>query len=192
MELVVASAELKEGNVLSFNAFPTYPYSLGFVITFHVEGEVSGKIAYRARKREEVIVETEPAPFHVPAREGQKMFTYEDSMQLGFPSQGSYLLDVVFNEAVLHSLPFSVFDNSQRTDLEREILYYLKRQRKERSVQEITRGVYNPKILNKSNMGEVSGKVYFALLRMMEVINLHPVDQGTLQEKMKASRWKLK
>src|SRR5512146_1626403 len=148
MELVVASAEFKQGNVLSFNAFPSYPYSLEFVITFHIEGEVNGNIAYRVRKREEVIYETEPAPFHVPAMEGQKMFPFADSIQVAFPSQGSYLLDILFDGSLLHSLPFSVFDNRQRTDLEREIIYYLKRQRKERSVQEITRGVYNPKILN--------------------------------------------
>ena len=192
MELVVASVEFNEGNVLSFNFFPSYPYSLEFVITFHVEGEVNGNIAYRVRKREEVIYETEPAPFHLPAMEGQKMFPFADSIELVFPSQGSYLLDILFNESVLHSLPFSVFDNSQRSDLEREIIYFLKRKRGERSVQEITRGVYNPKILNKANIGEISGKVYFALLRMKEVINLNPLDQGTLQEKLNASRWMLK
>ncbi len=192
MELVVASAELKEGNVLSFGTFPSYPYSLSLVITFHVEGEVSGKIAYRARKREEVIYQTEAAPFHVIAMEGRQMFTYADSFQLVFPSQGSYLIDILFDESVLHSLPLSVFDKSKRSELEREIIYYLERKRGERSVQEITRGVYNPKLLNKANMGELSGKVYFALLRMKEVTNLHPLDQGNLEEKMKASRWKLK
>ncbi len=120
------------------------------------------------------------------------MLTHEDHIELVFPSQGSYLLDILFDGSVLHSLPFSVFDSSKRSELEREIIYYLKRQRKERSVQEITRGVYNPKILNKANMGEISGRVYFALLRMKEVINVKPLEQGTLNEKMKASRWKLK
>src|SRR5512135_3620135 len=103
MTLVVASGEFPEGNVLSFNAFPTYPYLLNFVITFHVEGEVNGKIAYRARKREEVVYETKPAPFHVPAMERRKIFIHADRIELVFPSQGSYLLDVLFDESVLHS-----------------------------------------------------------------------------------------
>src|SRR5512142_1779717 len=103
MELVVASAEFKEGNVLSFNTFPTYPYPLSFVITFHVEGEIDGKIAYRTRKREEVICETEPAPFRVPSAEGRKMLTHADLIACVFPSQGSYALDILFDGSLLHS-----------------------------------------------------------------------------------------
>ncbi len=192
MDLVVASAEFTDGNVLSFKAFPTYPYSLKFSIAFHVLGEVRGEIAYRVRKWEEVIYQTKPAPLHIPAAEGQKMFTHADSIELVFPSQGSYLLDIIFDEAVLHSLAFSVFDSSKRTDLEREILYYLKAKRGPRSVQEITRGVFNPKLLNKANMPEISAKVYFALLRMSEVINMSPTQQGSLAERMDRSRWRLK
>jgi hypothetical protein len=192
MELVVASAELKGGNVLSFNLFPSYPFPLGFVITFHVEGEVRGNIAYRVRKREAVIHQTEATPFHVPAVEGQKTFSLAGSIEVVFPSQGSYLLDIVFDDGLLHSLPFSVFDNSQRTDLEKEIIYYLERKRGAKSVEDITRGVYNPRILDRANIGEAKGKVYFALLRMKEVVNTNPTDQGSLQEKMNASRWQLK
>ncbi len=192
MDLVVASAELADGNVLSFKAFPTYPYSLRFSIAFHVLGEVTGEIAYRVRKWEEVIYQSEPTPLHIPQVEGQKMFTHVDSIELVFPSQGSYLLDIIVDGAVLHSLAFSVFDSSNRTDLEREIIYYLKSKRGPRSVKEITRGVYNPKLLNKANVAEVTAKVYFALLRMSEVINMSPTQQGSLAERMDRSRWQLK
>ncbi len=192
MTLIVAAAEITGGNVLSFNTFPTYPFSLNFVITFHVEGQVAGKIAYRVRKRDDVIHQTVPAPFEAREPEGQKLLTHPDSIQVAFPSQGSYLLDITFDDSLLHSLPFSVFDSSQRTDLEREIVYYLKRKRGPRSVQDITRGVYNPRVLNKANFGEVSGRVYFALLRMKEVLNTDPAQHGTLAEKMQRSRWKLK
>ncbi len=192
MELVLASAEFLDGNVLSFKAFPTYPHVLRFSIAFHVAGEIKGEIAYRVRKWEDVIYQTKPMPLHIPEVEGQKMFTHLDSVELVFPSQGSYLLDIIFDEAVIHSLPFSVFDSSKRTDLEREIIYYLKAKRGARSVQEITRGVYNPSILNKANVAEVSGRVYFALLRMKEVVNTNPTEHGSLVEKMNHSRWKLK
>ncbi len=192
MELVVASVEFTDGDVLSFKGFPTCPRSLSFTITFHVEGEIKGKIAYRVRKREEVIHETGPILFDVPEVEGRNVLTHSASIEVAFPSQGSYLLDILFDDSLLHSTPFSVFDRSKRTDLEQEIIYYLNRKHGARTVQEITRGVYNPEILNKANMGEISGRVYFALLRMKEVVNTDSMQDGTLVEKMNRSRWKLR
>ncbi len=192
MELVVASAELKDGNVLSFNSFPTYPYALSFSITFHMAGDFEGQIAYRVRKWEEVIFQTEPVPLHIREVEGQRLFTHADRIQLSFPSQGSYVLDILVDQSVLHTLEFAVYDSSKRTDLEREIFYYLKGKRGAKSVQEITRGVYNPRLLNKANFAEISGRVYFALLRMKEMTNMDPVQEGSLAEKMNRSRWKLK
>ena len=192
MELVVASAEFTDGNVLSFKAFPTYQYSLRISVTFHVVSEIEGEIAYRVRKRDDVICQTHPMPFRAQEAEGQRMLTHAGSIGVAFPGEGSYLLDILFNDSVLHSLPLSVFDSSKRSDLEREIVYYLKRKGGARSIQEITRGVFNPRLLNKANMLEFSTKVYYALLRMSEVANTVPLQQGTLEDKMKASRWKLK
>ncbi len=192
MALIVASAEFPGGNVLSFKAFPTHAHLLSFTITFHSAGEAKGEIAYRVRKWGDVIRQTDPKPFRVSEAVGQKLITQADSVEVAFPSQGAYVLDILFDGSVVHSLPFSVFDNSQRTDLEREIIYYLKAKRGARSVQEITRGVFNPKILNKANIAEVSAKVYFALLRMKEVTNVHPAQQESLEDGMKHSRWQLR
>lgn len=192
MTAVIASAQLLDGNVLSFRAFPTLPYLLSFTITFHIEGDMGGEIAYRVRKWDDVIHQTDPIPFRIEDTEGEKLLTYADRIEVAFPSQGSYLLDILVDGSVLYSVRFSVFDNSKRTELEREIIYYLKAKRGARSVQEITKGVFNPKILNKANMGEMSGRVYFALLRMKEVMNLNPQSQGSLEDGMKRSRWQLK
>jgi hypothetical protein len=192
MTLVVASVEFPGGNVLNFRAFPSPPYVLEFVINFHGAGEVSGEIAYRVRKRDDVIYQTRPRPFSHPGIEGEKLFQHNDRIELAFPSQGAYHLDLLFDGALLHSFAFSVFDNSSRADLEREILFYLRRKRGTRSVLEITRGVFNPSLLNKANIREISGQVYFALLRMSEVTNTNPLPQGTLEDKLNGSRWKLK
>ena len=190
--LVVASGEFSGGNTLSFKGFPTPPHPLGFVITFHIQGEVSGQISYRVRKWDRVIYETEPVPFSVPVTESGKQFKHADGIKVVFPSQGSYQLDVLFDGALLHSLPFSVFDSSHREDLEKEIIYYLRSKRGVKSVQEITRGVFNPRMLNKANMLEFSTRVYFVLLRMKEVANVDASPQGALEDKMNSSRWKLK
>ncbi len=192
MELVIASVELKDGNVLSFKNFPTPPFLLGFALTFHVVGDVQAELAYRVRKWENVICQGEPVSIHVQQADDSRLMTRADSLEVVFPSQGNYRLDILSGEALLYSLPFSVFDSSKRSDLEREIVYYLRKKRGERSVQEITRGVYNPSLLNKANFAEMSGKVYFALLRMTEVTNTNPVEYGSLAEKMNGSRWKLK
>ncbi len=192
MTLVVASAELSGGNVLTFKAFPTHAHMLSFVITFHVAEDVEGQIAYRVRKWGDVIQQTDPVSFHPPNAMSQKLFTHSDSIEVVFPGQGAYLLDILFDGSLLHSIPFSVFDNSQRTDLEREIIYYLKAKHGARSVQEITRGVFNPKILNKANSREASAKIYFALLRMKEVTNIHPAQHESLEDGLKHSRWQLK
>ena len=192
MTLVVASAEFSEGNILSFKAFPTQPYPLSFTISFHVAGEVKGGISYRVRKWEDVIFQAGPLPLTLPKVEGQRLFTHADSLDIVFPGQGSYQLDIYFDEALIYTLPFSVYDSSKRADLEREIIYYLKSKRGARSVQEITRGVFNPRVVNKANMRELSGKVYFALLRMKEVTNIDPGQQGSLQDNMNRSRWQLK
>lgn len=192
MALVVASGEFPGGDILTFKAFPTHPYALGFVITLHVEGEVKGEVSYRVRKREEVIYETEPRAFQLPDEGAWRQIRHADSIQVGFPSQGSYELDFVFDGAVLHSLPFSVFDKSNRTDLEREIIYYLKAKRGPRTVEQITRGVINPRLLNKANIREYYGKIYFALLRMGEVVNVGAQEAVTLEKKMSDSRWQLR
>ena len=194
MTLVVASGEFPEGNVLSFSAFPTAPYLLNFVITFHVEGEVNGSISYRVRKWEEMISQTEPAPFSLPDPVSLQQLSHADSIWVAFPRQGSYSLDVLFDGALLHSFPFSVFDSSERAPLEREIVYYLKAKAKRgpKTVQEITRGIFNPSLLNKTNTREFYAKVYFALLRMKDVVNTNALQQGTLEEKMNSSKWKLK
>ncbi len=192
MTLVVASAELSGGNVLSFKVFPTQPYPLGFTITFHVEGEVNGEIGYAVRKWGDVICQTDPIPFHLPYAEGRRLFSHTDHIDVTFPGQGSYALDIFFDGSLVHSLPFSVFDNSRRADIEREIIYYLKAKRGAKSVTEITRGVFNPSLLNKANIREMSAKVYFALLRMKEVTNVNPVQQGSLEDNMDRSRWQLK
>jgi len=192
MTLVVAWGEFSGGNILSFKAFPTPPHVLNFVITFHIAGEVKGEISYRVRKWEDVIYQTEPIPFSLPDMEGGKQFKHADSIELVFPSQGYYHLDFLFDGDLLYSFPFSVFDGSTRADLEREIVYYLKSERRVRSVEEITRGVFNPKMLNKANIREFSAKVYFVLLRMSQVTNTNPLQQGTLEEKMNGSRWNLK
>ncbi len=192
--LVVASGEISGGNILSFKAFPTQPHLLNFVITFHIAGEVKGEISYRVRKWEDVIYQTEPTLFSLPDTESGKQFKHADSIELVFPSQGYYHLDFLFDGALLQSFPFSVFDSSNRADLEREIIYYLKAKAKRgaKSVQEITRGVYNPKLLNRANIREFSAKIYFVLLRMKEVANINAEQQGTLEDKMNGSRWKLK
>jgi hypothetical protein len=192
--LIVASGEFLEGNVLSFGFFPTPPHSLNFVFTFHIVGEVKGEISYCVRKRDELIYQTEPIPFSIPATENGKLFKHTDSFELTFPSQGNYYLDFLFDGALLYSLSFSVFDSSGRVDLEREIISYLKAKAKHKakSVQEITRGVFNPKLLNRMNIREFTTKVYFALLRMKEVTNTDPTHQGTLEDKMEASHWKLR
>lgn len=192
MTLVVASGEFLEGNVLSFSAFPTAPYLLNFVITFHVEGQVNGSISYRVRKWEEVISQTEPAPLSLPDPGSLQQLRRADSIWVTFPGQGSYSLDLLFDGALLHSFPFSVFNSSERAPLEREIIYYLKNKRGPRTVQEIARGVYNPSLLTRTNAREFYTKVYFALLRMKEVTNINAVQQGTLEEKMNSSKWKLK
>ncbi len=192
MELVIASVKLKDGNVLSFKTFPTPPFLLGFSLTFHVVGDVQAELAYRVRKWENVICQSEPVSIHVQEADDPRLMTRTDSLEVVFPSQGNYLLDILSGEALLYSLPFSVFDSTKRSDLEREIVYYLREKRGERSVQDITRGVYNPSLLNKANFAEMSGKVYFALLRMREVTNTNPLEYGTLAEKMNTSRWKLK
>jgi hypothetical protein len=192
MTLVVASGEFTAGNVLSFSAFPTAPYLLDFVITFHVEGPVSGEISYRVRKWEEVISQTEPRPFSLPDPASVQQLRHADRIWVAFPGQGSYSLDLLFDGALLHSFPLSVFNSSDRGPLEREIVYYLKAKRGAKTVQEVTRGVYNPKLLNKTNIREFNARVYFALLRMKEVTNVNAVQQGTLEEKMNSSKWKLK
>ncbi len=192
MTLVVASAEISGGNVLSFNIFPTQPHPLSFTITFHVEGEVNGEIAYAARKWGDVICQTDPMPLQLPYTDGRRQFSHTDHIDVAFPGQGPYVLDIFVDGSLVHSLPFSVFDNSRRADIEREIIYYLKAKRGARSVLEITRGVFNPAMLNKANIREMSGKVYFALLRMKEVTNVKPVQQGSLEDRMDHSRWQLK
>ncbi len=151
MELVIASVELKDGNVLSFKTFPTPPFLLGFSLTFHVVGDVQAELAYRVRKWENVICQGEHVSIHVQQADDSKLMTRADSLEVVFPSQGNYRLDILSGEALLYSLPFSVFDSSKRSDLERELVYYLREKRGERSVQEITRGVYNPSLLNKAN-----------------------------------------
>jgi hypothetical protein len=78
------------------------------------------------------------------------------------------------------------------TTLEQEILYFLNSRKRAASVEEITRGVYNPKLVNKANLRELSSKVYFALLSMKGVTNTNPLQQGTLEDKMNGSRWTLK
>ncbi len=192
MELVIASAELKEGNVLSFKTFPSPPCLLGFALTFHVVDDVGAQLTYRVRKWQDVIYQSEPVPVDARHAEDRTLYTHSDSIEVVFPSQGNYLLDILSGDALLYSVPFSVFDSSKRSDLEREIIYYLREKRGERSVQDITRGVYNPSLLNKANFAEISGKVYFALLRMREVTNTNPVESGSLAEKMNSSRWKLR
>ncbi len=192
MELVIASVELKEGNVLSFKTFPSPPCLLGFALTFHAVGDVSAELTYRVRKWQDVIYQGEPVPVHPRQAEDQKLSTHADSIEVVFPGQGNYLLDILSGDSLLYSLPLSVFDSTKRSDLEREIIYYLRDKRGERTVQEITRGVYNPTLLNKANFAEISGKVYFALLRMREVVNTNPVDRGSLADKMNSSRWKLR
>ena len=192
MRPVIASGEFSGGNVLSFKTFPTQPHALDFVITFYAAGEVKGQISYRVRKWQDVIYQTQQSPFSLPEAEGGQQFEYADSVELVFPGQGTYYLDVLFDGALLQSFPFSVFDGSNRAALEREILYYLKTKRGPKSVEEITRGVFNPELVSKANLRELSGNVYFALLRMGEVVNVNAAQGGNLEAKLKSSRWKLK
>jgi hypothetical protein len=81
---------------------------------------------------------------------------------------------------------------SAMTTLEKEIFYYLQSRKRAVSVEEITRGVFNPKVINKANLRELSSKVYFALLSMKGVTNINPLQQGSLEDKMNGSRWMLK
>ena len=192
MALVIASGEISGGNVLSFTAFPTAPYLLSFVISFHRTGDIKGEISYRVRKWEEVIHQTEPTSLNFADTEGGRQFKYADSVELVLPSQGSYQLDILVDNALLLSLPFSVFDKSDRSPLEAEIVYYLRAKGGAKAVDDIVRGVFNPDMVNKANIRELSAKVYFALLRMSEVTNIHAEQQGNLEAKLISSRWKLK
>ena len=192
MTLVIASAEISGGSILSFKVFPTQPHLLNFVISFHRAGEFKGEISYRVKKWEDVIYQSEPSPLSLPGDESGEPLKHADSISVVFPSQGNYHLDILIDGALLQSLPFSVFDSSNRTALEKEILYYLKSKRGTKSVEEITRGVFNPRVVNRANFRELSAKVYFALLRMSEVVNTEAAQQGSLEAKLKTSRWKLK
>jgi hypothetical protein len=192
MRPVIASSEISGGNVLSFRAFPTRAYTLNFLLTFYGADAVDGQISYRVRKWEDVIYQTQPEPFSLPEAGSETHYNFSDSVDLIFPTQGQYHLDILFDGDLLHTLSFSVFDSGNRSALETEIIFFLKKKRGAQSVEQITRGVYNPKLVNKANFRELSGTVYFALLRMGEVVNVNAAQEDSLEAKLRSSRWKLK
>jgi hypothetical protein len=75
--------------------------------------------------------------------------------------------------------------------IQNHIIGYL-REHRGSSVEAIVFGVYSAKVVNKANLWRLSAQIDSVLPGTSEAINISPLPKASLEDRINASRWKLK